>query len=542
MGKLAAQSESVSPYWSKAIGGVVLGTPSVQAGSVVVAVDGGAVKAYSWQGKLLWEFFAQGKLQPFITRSWNGVSYVCRTNGTLIAINRVGRELWRMALQTPLSTAIVCGWDGRLFVPEERRLSCYNDAGRLLWSKDFESAFAIPPLPDKRGGLLMVLDSGALLQIDAFGGVRQQQLIAVPLAVVPLEPPPDAADADKRAIRDPLLVLYQDGGAEVCGAVPLAFPWLPAAPLAASEYRGTVALALANGQLALFSAQGEALLSVETGVSGEAVLINDERGIYVLNKSRVEAFYPNGLEKWTIDIQYAVNVPVLSREGVLYSGGSDWILYAYQVEDSGAEWGGSLYGMAPKGVYGLGELPAQLADYYNRFNDSEVSRQFAIIREKILKGQVGEEEPALTRYLKEVAGSMRYSLSAPATQPPLHLRRRIEAVQLLAALGSEELIPFFADLVRGDKEPLVKVAATEAIGRIGVDPEGLALKAFSEIIGTVKDEQVLAAIAIAIGELCQSSGPPLSAVGIPLLVMLAAKTAPPAARKNALQALKALQR
>jgi outer membrane protein assembly factor BamB len=107
------------------------------------------------------------------------------------------------------------------------------------------------------------------------------------------------------------------------------------------------------------------------------------------------------------------------------------------------------------------------------------------------------------------------------THPPVQVKQRTEAVRLLGFIGSRETIPFLSNVYVGDPDPTVKAAAAEAIGRIGVDPDGIALKAFAQsAMATARDEQVLIAAASAIGSLCRFSGPPLSESGVRLLGLL----------------------
>jgi outer membrane protein assembly factor BamB len=122
----AAEAVSTTPIWRQALGGAVIGLPSVQAGSVTVVCDGGNLRTYSAQGTFLWDFFAQGRLSPFVSRSPEGTSYICRTNGILMAVNRSGRELWRINLGEPITAAILIGWDGRIFVPCSARIRCFT--------------------------------------------------------------------------------------------------------------------------------------------------------------------------------------------------------------------------------------------------------------------------------------------------------------------------------------------------------------------------------------------------------------------------------
>jgi outer membrane protein assembly factor BamB len=548
---LAAQTRSVmESFWEKAVAGVVIGAPSAQAGSVVIALDGGSVKAYSWQGSLLWEYFASGKLCPFLTRSWYGASYVCRTNGYLFALNRVGKELWRVNLNAPITAPVITGWDGRIFAPTERMLFCFNAEGKSLWTRRIDGKTIVPPVLDKQGGVLFAIEGVGgyagckIVHISPFGKATDVDLAGAPAIIVSIK---------KTSGESVVLVWYKDGAGEIFTHTGAAFEdarvfsQLPAPPLAASEYNGDIAVALSNGNVILLSTEGEIRWQADAGLlgAGETSLVNREDGVYALSVSRAAGFHRTGALKWKLDIQNAASMSAFGRDGVLYSGGGDWMLYAYQLEHvDGRLWEHSLYGATPQGGYGLGELPPQRSNYYNQFSDFDITRQFNRIREEIKRGQLGEDEPGFVVYLKEVAGSVRNSLSILATHPPVSLVHRVEATRLLASFGSHELVPFFADLFLNDKDPQVKAAAAEAIGRIGVDPDGIAMKAFAQTISppvVSRDEQALVAVAAAVGSLCRVSGPPMIPFGVTILAGLAASDKPPLVRKQAMLELSRLQ-
>jgi outer membrane protein assembly factor BamB len=177
---LHAQWSGADPIWRQALGGKVLGAPTAQVESVAAACDGGSVQVYGRQGKLLWKYTAPGRLSPFISRSREGTSYLCRTNGTFIAVNRSGRELWRTNMGAPLTAPVLVGWDGRVFVPTAKRILCYTAAGYVLWSQSLPRPLAMAPAPDKQGGLVMVLDNGELFGLDPFGQPYSRKLPSLP--------------------------------------------------------------------------------------------------------------------------------------------------------------------------------------------------------------------------------------------------------------------------------------------------------------------------------------------------------------------------
>jgi hypothetical protein len=88
--EISAQYITREPIWRQALGGAVMGAPSVQAETVATVCEGGTLKTYSRFGNPLWSYFARGRLSPYVSQSPEGTSYICRTNGIFIAVNRSG--------------------------------------------------------------------------------------------------------------------------------------------------------------------------------------------------------------------------------------------------------------------------------------------------------------------------------------------------------------------------------------------------------------------------------------------------------------------
>jgi outer membrane protein assembly factor BamB len=468
-------------------------------------------------------------------------------------------------LGTQLVAPVLIGWDGRVFAVTARKILCYTAAGHLLWSKSLESAIAVAPVPDKQGGFVMALENGELLCLSAFGKVTMRQLHAMPVTLVPLTSSKDEHNesalnrSDTRRLyieeTQSVLVLYPDGEMEVSGdSTYPPLPALAALPKSAISGKGQdadkIAITLINGDVLLLSLNDGAILwTAQSSIElkdlpqedAEVVMRYDERGVYMLSKVGAAGFSVEGKRRWFIRLMGASSLPALSDDGLLVSGGQDWILYAYRFEEQSPPRQASLYGPIPEGSYGLGVLPA---DTSRSFNESVLTSRFKLISEAIREGRVGENEREFTTFLMRVAGSLRNSSREERLHPPVQINHRIQATQFLAYLGSGELIPFLVDLFINDPDTLVKAAAAETIGRIGVDPDGYALDTFSKVIllpGFTKDPQILTALAGAIGSLCRFSGPPLSSTGIKLLVALAADPNPSVARNRARQELASLR-
>jgi outer membrane protein assembly factor BamB len=533
---------SAEPLWRQALGGAVTGLPTVQAQSAVVALDGGNIRAYSVSGAFLWDYSARGKISPFVTRSREGTSYIARTSGVLIAVNRSGRELWRRSPGGPLSGPVISGWDGRLFVPTGKTISCYTASGNLLWARSFTESIALSPILDQGGGVALALENAEVLRIDPFGRIMNWQLAALPSALVSLSP---AAGR----LMPRILALHHNGSMEILGnpeewympadpgAARVGLPRLSSPPLAAASRGNLVAITQRDGQALLLSVdEGKILWTGESHIRvhvrngrpapSEAAMLYDERGVYVLSPGGATGFTGNGRRLWFTTLENAAALPSFGDDGVLYSGSRDWILYAYKIEDRSRFQKQSLYGPAPEGSYGTAApLPSPWADYYFRFEETELRTRLDRIGRAVLSGGVGENELAWTAYLMETIAGEYDKPGASLTHPAVQLRDRVRALRLLAHIGSRETIPFLTGVFKKDGEPAIKAAAAEAIGLIGVDPDGMAIQAFLDTLsggGSLKDEQALTAVAAATGALCRFSGPPLSDMGVRILTLLAA--------------------
>ena len=550
--------------WKQALAGTVIGRPLAQVESVVAATDGGSIKSYSAYGLPLWDYYARGRLSPHISRSREGTTYICRTNGRLIAINRAGRELWAMELGSPLVCPVLIGWDSRLFAFTERKITCMTAAGYVLWSRTLGKKIVVAPFMDVAGGFVYVQEDGEVLRIDPFGNAfsYSSSAEALPVAAVSVE-------IDEPA----LLLLYEDRHMELVyifaadrnepsvslrGRLDLPSPPLAAAVINASGIRepgrrDEVAVLLADGRVALLSlGKSEILWTAEThirqgeprGGTGEAEveLFYDERGVYVLTRTGATGFSPDGRMLWTVRLSDTASLPVFSDDGILYSGGADWILYAYRLENHARTKQSFLYGEVPEGSYGTGTLdPSFRLRYF--FGEAVMEQRLAEIRSAIRNGNVGTREKEYATWLMEIAGNLIINPARSVVLQPIFAPQRIEAARLLAYIGSRETIPFLTDLFNRDPEVLVKAAAAEAIGRIGVDPEGIALRSFERVFFPpfpINNEALLTAVAAATGALCRFSGPPLSAAGIRLLALLSADDKPPATRRRAQSEIRSL--
>ncbi|MDR2403309.1 MAG: PQQ-binding-like beta-propeller repeat protein [Spirochaetaceae bacterium] len=547
-----------APVWQRDLPGAVSGLPFLQAESVVVAIDHGVIRSYSRQGTLLWDFNPRSSVTPYIARSPEGTTYVCNTAGSLMAINRVGRELWRLELEKPIAFPVVIGWDGRVFIPIPQEISCRTASGLTLWRLNPGSPLSLAPVPDHAGGIATVLENRDFLRVDQFGAVERIRLDRTPALVVPL----------KSGEQNSYFLIYINGETEEIrlnsAANPGAKlsrsrrPTLPAAPAAAAGREDLVAVTLQNGRVLLLPGGGGQIrwtghghdTAEERGpgavTPGEVSMIFDERGIFVLSPRGATAFAAGGRRRWLFRTPEATGIPALSDEGLLYVCGNDRNIRIYKVDNQVRNIPRSMYGPDPEGSYGLGNPPpSPWVNNPDRFDEKELAVMFERIDSAAKNGQVGENETAYTAYLMEMTAGILNNPNYSPVRPPIRVPQRVELIRLLGRMGSRETIPFLANLFYRDPEPSIKAACCEAIGRIGVDPKGDAIRAYSVLLSPDNanlDPMTLIAAASSAAALARFSGPPLAVASIRLLMAFGHMDFPPRVKRQARQELEALRK
>ena len=533
--KITAASMVVqaAPIWNRDLGDFVMGQPFLQAESAVLACTGGSIKSFYMTGTPLWNFDPEDSVTPFIARSVEGASYICNTQGSFRAINRVGRELWRVSLSEPIKFPPVVGWDGRVFIPVGSQIFCRTASGNSLWSRDLGSPIAIAPTLDHAGSLATVLQNRDFVRIGQFSAIEKIRLDRSPVLIVSL----------KSSSLDGYVLLYPSGENEIIHYNARAakgsrltrarFPSLPAAPAAAVSKGAEFAVTLRDGRVLLIDGSGKTLWTgnshesaVEKGPANleqsKAAMVFDERGIYSLSTRGVTGFAPDGRRRFILKIAEANSVPGFSDEGVLYVCGKDKKLYVYKLDSKQRTAPRSkYYGHEPEGTYGMGNPPpSPWATDSQRYHDDHQIEMRETIEKAINSGEIGENEPYYVAYMMEMIGFFlndpHYSRVRPAVKPP----QRVDLIRLMGKVGSRETVTFLWNIFDKDPEPAIKAACAEAIGAIGVDPRGSTFESYNFLLAANnpnRDTQLLMSATASIAALCRFSGPPLSADGIMLL-------------------------
>jgi outer membrane protein assembly factor BamB len=322
---------SASPMWETPIDDTIRGTPHLQAGSAVLVGEGGSVRAFYMSGTPLWNFDARGTAVPHISRSYEAATYICNTDGVFMAINRVGRELWRINLERPISYPPVVGWDGRVFIFLDSVITCRTASGNSLWTLDLGSPIAFAPILDRTGSIAAVLQNMDFVRVNQFSYLERIRLERIPSLIVSLIEGESMSYVLMYQGGEMEKIFFDDSAPEGSKLSRANLSSLPAAPVAAASRGAQFVVTLRNGRTLCLDAQGNILwtrnsheASEERGSGNlslaQAKMIWDERGIYAITIRGVSAFTDEGRRRFVFRLSTeSSGVPAFSDEGLLYA-------------------------------------------------------------------------------------------------------------------------------------------------------------------------------------------------------------------------------
>ncbi|MCL2180248.1 MAG: hypothetical protein FWB83_03885 [Treponema sp.] len=531
---VSGMTVSAAPMWETRIGDTIRGMPHLQAGSVVVVGESGNVSSFYMSGTPLWDFNARGTAVPYIARSYEAATYICNTEGVFMAINRVGRELWRLRFDSPITWPPVVGWDGRVFISVGSSVTCRTAAGNALWSINLGSPIAFSPILDRTGSVATVLQNMDFVKIHQFSRVERLRLERLPVMIVSLN----------EGNRQSYVLFYQSGemdkiyfddsardGSKLTRS---SLGRLPAQPAASASRGNQFVVTLRNGRTLCLDAGGNTLWTrnsheapEERGAGNlamnQAAMMFDERGIYTITVRGISAYTQEGRRRFVHRLNVECSgVPAFSDEGLLYACGVDNILRVFKVDARPRTViQNRYYGPEPEGSYGMGNPPpSPWASDSSRYQSGNQDSAYNEITAAIRSGQLGVNEPIYAAYIMEMVGFFIGNPHYSQVRPDVSPTQRIRLIGLLALIGSRETIPFLWNIFDRDPEPAVRRACADAIGIIGVDPTGRSFLSYNFLLSPnnpLTDPQLVLAATSSIARLCRFAGPPLATEGIRIL-------------------------
>ena len=530
---IAAMPVGTNPAWNRDVGAPVIGQPYLQVESAVLAGSTGGIKSFYMTGTTVWDFDPEEKLTPYIARSIEGATYISDSAGYFRAVNRIGRELWRINLEKPMDFKPVVGWDGRIFIPVGSQIHCRTGAGYSLWVQELGSPITVAPVLDRSGGIATVLQNREFVRISPYSALDRVRLDRQPLLIVSVKSTSEESYVLFYSAGETEKIVFNENGSAGRRLTRYTFPSLPMLAVSVVGREDRFAVTLADGRVQCINISGNLLWSdnshesaIEKGSGNLALngtdMIFDERGIYVLSTKGTTGFASDGRRRFIFKFEEAASMPSLSDEGLLYVPRRDNHLYVYKLDSKPRTAQRSrFYGYEPEGNYGLGSPPPSpwaIDDF--RYDSNEQNRMLHQIEAAVNSGQIGEDEPVYTAYLHEMIGFFLNDPHYSRVRPKVNPVQRVYLIRLLGRIGSRDTVPFLWHIFDRDEEPSIKAACAEAIGRIGVDITGRTFVSFNFFLtpnNPTRDPQLLMSATSAIAALCRFSGPPLSHQGILLL-------------------------
>jgi len=239
-------------------------------------------------------------------------------------------------------------------------------------------------------------------------------------------------------------------------------------------------------------------------------------------------------------------MPAVTSSGIVLSAGEDWILYAYRFEGPLGEPARPAPGYVD---FAAARARANEEIFWNPgFGDDAALRELRRIEKSLGSASIGAEEGDALLLCSAIAlgyGAREASVyggAAPRGPRPSGALPRALACDILGMLGSPRAVPVLTEAYLRDPEPAVRASAARAIGIIGLDLTGEALRAFQGAAdreffldepGALATIDAVEGIYRALGELSDPGG-------VRAVLRLADKPYGSAVRSRALAALRRL--
>ncbi len=516
-------------------GGVISTGPIASQNLVWLMADSKTLYVLDIDGTAIGKRIMPARKAAFIVPDGFGRAAVAEGLSTLALINKAGQTVWSVDMGSPVSLAPCFGADGRIFLASGSSLSCRAANGRLLWTQALDAPCGAPPCIGPAGGPLLALEDGTVRAWNPDG----RQLWSVFTG----QKTPSSLCWGTGAF-----VVASDSGACFIGnpTSPTVSPLALGADFRVQTmlpHKGGFLLAGSGGILANIDESGAARWQVKTSCVGTQTLAVFPGRIVVLSGALVASFNDEGALLRELRLQNSSGVPAIGLNGAVFSGGADWILYAYRFERE--------LQASPRVMPFIDMESAVAAAREEVFwnpaggTDDAMTNRLFYIENSLKSGTIKEEADAALLFAAAVASGR---LDAPFGEGPVSLDPvprtvvpRIAACGLLGLFGNPAAIPVLGDVFSLDKDPVVRAAAADAIASIGLDPGNLAMKAFEHASRQVLESRVALSMIGAIESLYRAQGGLDDSSGALALVRLLNTDYPRSVRQRAEAALKRIR-
>ena len=415
--------------------------------------------------------------------------YTVLRGRVLAAINRGGRELWRLRLADLPAADPVIGSSGELFlVSDTGRLLALDHRGELLWEEELSGGYGGQPLIDGRGVLIVPDGAGFLTAWLPWGRPLWRFRLAGPMSAL--------------AAGEELLYAASSEGTVAAISADGTLRW--------SRYLGTeLAFLVEDGELvAGLSYAGNGVLLEHGGILRHSwkLPLGHATGLFAVDggflavggQGKILLVDREGQSVATKQLGGPLDRPSLLSGGILAGGGADWNLHTATTPllmrkswsapggDPGNRWNRQLIAgsASPDGSEGNPDyllLSALLA------RDERLTRVEALA---ILESKLSLSRGRERRY-PPFYRSLTIRIATEAVDRPMIREGRVmndfpelrrQAIDLLAEEASYASRGALQQVVEQDWSADCRIAALRGLGRIGSDVDGSSTRIIAGVL------------------------------------------------------------
>jgi outer membrane protein assembly factor BamB len=478
-----AGGEALRPSWRFVTGGALAFRPALDhRGTLYLVSADRFLYAVDPAGAERWRFPLGSRPSASPVVAYDGTVLAGTASGRLWAVGPDGRARWSFTAPSRPALTPALGQDGTIYLPAGDTLFALSWRGKELWRYRLKAEAAGAPAVGPEGAVYLATGDRRLLALDPSGERRWE-------AALPGRVSAPTVDGDGTVLVGAAGVHRLSPQGALLWSLPI--PAETSSPVLLPD--GTIFAGAANGKVYLLSAEGVrvAELALEAPVRYAGTAAGDDtvvvttagRSLYVLRLRRegggieVAGRFAAGEEAHHV---------ALAPDGSLYLGSEDWVLYRLEGLAAVAAAGpaASAWPMAGHDVQHTGrsgalrdlEGPAALALRELASAEEEALKQSALDDverhlngERFLPVHLAVLEGVLGALAAEGVTVLARSSGAPLAGYP---RVRARAYGLLGELGSEGARRALLDSAAHEKDLAARLAAFQALGRIGADPDG----------------------------------------------------------------------
>ncbi len=496
----AADGQALRLAWRFVTGGALSFRPALDhRGTVYLVSADRFLYAVSPDGAERWRFALGSRPSTSPVVAYDGTVLAGTARGRLWAVAPSGRARWSFTAPSRPARTPALGQDGSIYLPAGDLLLALDWRGQERWRYRLAAEAAAAPAIGPDGTVYLPTGDRRLLALSPQGERRWE-------AALPGRVSAPLVDADGTILVGAAGIHRLSPDGALLWSFPV--PAETAPPVLRPD--GTIFAGAANGKVYLLSAEGQRLAerTLEAPVRYGAIAAGDDtvivataaRSLFAL---RIEQ---GGLEPAGRGIEVAgrfesgeqAQQAALAPDGSVYLGSEDWVLYCLRALELGLG-GDAGTGAAPSASRGPAASPWPMAHHdvqhtgrSGGLEDLEgpatlALRELAFAEEEGLKQRALDEvgrhlagERFLPMHLAELEGilgvlaaegvSVRARISGVVL--PGYPRVRERACSLLGELSSEGARWTLLEAAAQDPDLAVRLAAYQALGRIGADPDG----------------------------------------------------------------------